>query len=468
MGSNVRYRLLGPVEVEVDGAVVPIGGAKARTLLTILLLNADTVVSTHRLIDGVWGETPPLSAPHALHVYVSRLRAALPDGVLVSRPAGYLAAPQQDELDVAVFVDLYGRARAEAELGASTQAAHLYRQAVELWRGPALGDLADNQALKGEATRLNEMRLLAFEDHLEFELESGNFADAIVELTALSHGHPLRERFRVQLAIALYRAGRQAEALRAIADYRELLRDELGLEPAPEIQQLEHRILQHDNDLLPRDRDSIANESLVADPKSRECPSIAVLPFRNMTRDPTQDYFADGIAEELTLALGRLPRVFVISGASTSRYTDSSVDPRSVRAEFGVDYLLSGTVRSSADRLRLSAMLVDTASAEQLWAERFDRRLGDVFDVQDEIVRSVVGSLAPAMRAAEIEKAMARRPTELGAYQYFLRAIPHVHRMTRNDHDAALRLLQSSISIDAAYAPALAMLAWIHTLSTLR
>lgn len=249
MGGQIRYRLLGRVEVDVDGEPLAIGGGKARTLLAVLLLNAHRVVSTDRLIDAMWGESPPASASHAVHVYVSRLRTVLPDGMLISRHGGYLASPQAGELDVTVFNELCEEARRHATEGSSADAARLFEEALAQWRGPALADVADGEALRSEAARLDELRLSALEAWFDVQLAAGDGAGTIVELSGLVAEHPLRERFRLQLALALYRAGRQAEALGVLADYRDLVREDLGLDPTPELQDLERRILDHDPSL---------------------------------------------------------------------------------------------------------------------------------------------------------------------------------------------------------------------------
>lgn len=190
--------------------------------------------------------------------------------------------------------------------------------------------------------------------------------------------------------------------------------------------------------------------------------SIAVLPFENMSRDPEQDYFADGIVDDITTALSQLDQLFVISRNSSFTYKGRSVDVRQVSGELGVRYVLEGSVRRAGSRIRITGQLIDGASGAHLWADRFDGLLEDVFDLQDQITESVVGAIEPSLRKAEIERAKKKRPENLGAYDFYLRALPHVFAHNPSDNTKALELLYKAIEFDPDYAPALSYAAWCY------
>jgi YVTN family beta-propeller protein len=246
----MQFRLLGPIEVEDDGRLLALGSAKQRALLATLLLHPNEVVSRDRLIDDLWGERPPGSASHSLEVYVSRLRKTLqPDGrerVVITRPGGYLLRLEPEQLDLARFERLTRDGRSALAAGNYYRAAQQLRQALALWRGPALGELAYEPFARPEVERLEEQRLAALEERIEAELALGRHSALIGELESLSRKHPLRERLRGQLILALYRCGRQVEALEAYRETRQHLVNELGIDPSPAMQRLEQAILRQD------------------------------------------------------------------------------------------------------------------------------------------------------------------------------------------------------------------------------
>src|SRR3954447_17273787 len=205
------FRLLGPLEVAGDEGSLTLGGIKQRSLLAMLLLHANQVVSTDRLIDALWGASPPFTCGKSIQVYVSRLRKAIGDKRLVTHAPGYVLYVDPAELDLARFEQLVAEARRASPETASGK----LREALALWRGPPLGDLAYEQFAQAEIARLDEMRLAAVEQRVEADLALGSHAELVAELETLVTNHPLRERFRFQLMLALYRSGRQAEALEA-------------------------------------------------------------------------------------------------------------------------------------------------------------------------------------------------------------------------------------------------------------
>jgi len=260
-GAAAEFLLLGPLEVLLHGNPAKLGGQKQRGLLALLLLNAGEVVPTARLIDELWGERPPPSAANSVHVYVSQLRKALGDGRLATRHPGYLLDVGPDELDARRFERLLGEGRALRAGGDATAARRLLGEALALWRGPPLADLRHEEFAQGEIARLEELRLAAVEERVEADLELGLGRDLVPELDELVRANPLRERLRAQLMLALYRSGRQAEALEAYRRGRRILHEELGLEPGPALRELEQAILRQDPKLRGRSDDSTGGQA---------------------------------------------------------------------------------------------------------------------------------------------------------------------------------------------------------------
>jgi YVTN family beta-propeller protein len=242
----VEFGVLGPIEVRRDGRELPLGGRKQRALLALLLLHANEAVSRDRLIDGVWGERPPPTVARTLDAYVSRLRKLLGEGRLSRRPAGYQLRVEPGELDLVRFQGLREEGREQLARGEAANAAATLHSALSLWRGAALADMVYEPFAAEEAAGLEQQRLGALEDRAEADLALGRAGDLVPELEALVRKHPLRERLLYQLMLALYRAGRQAEALSAFQAARRRLAEELGLEPDPQLQALERQILEQD------------------------------------------------------------------------------------------------------------------------------------------------------------------------------------------------------------------------------
>jgi adenylate cyclase len=191
-------------------------------------------------------------------------------------------------------------------------------------------------------------------------------------------------------------------------------------------------------------------------------PSLAVLPLQNMSGDPEQEYFADGVVEDITAALCRVRDFFVIARNSAFTYKGRAVSAQQVSRELGVRYLIEGSIRKSGDRVRITAQLIDAPSGNHLWADRYEGSLADIFDLQDRITESVVGAIEPSVRSAEIERARRKRPESLDAYDFLLRAYPAVWALERSASAEALSLLGQAIAIEPGYPLALALAAWCH------
>jgi adenylate cyclase len=204
----------------------------------------------------------------------------------------------------------------------------------------------------------------------------------------------------------------------------------------------------------------VASEA--AAPALPDKPSIAVLPFENMSGDPEQDYFADGIVEDIITGLSRIKWLFVIARNSTFVYKGQALDVKKVGRALGVRYLVEGSVRKAGDRIRITGQLIDTSTGAHVWADRYDGALDDIFELQDRITANVIGAVEPNVRQAEIERAKRKRPDSLDAYDLYLRAFPHAYANTPDDSREALRLLDQALRLEPTYAAAHAIAAWCH------
>ena len=203
--------------------------------------------------------------------------------------------------------------------------------------------------------------------------------------------------------------------------------------------------------------------ALTPAPALPDKPSIAVLPFQNISGDPEQEYFVDGMVEDIITALSRMRWLFVIARNSSFIYKGRAVDLKQVGRELGVRYVLEGSVRKAAKRVRITGQLIDTATGAHLWADRFDGGLEDVFDLQDQVTMSVVGAIAPTLERAEIARAKCKPTESLDAYDYFLRGMANVHQWNSDANDDALRMFRRAIELDPDFASAYGMASWCYT-----
>lgn len=254
-GEPPRFGVLGPLEVaSADGTPRPLGGRKVRALLALLLLHRNQALPASRLVHGLWGQDPPPGAEVTLRSHISHLRRHLAhtgaDHALTTGPAGYRLHVPPGQLDLDRFEQLVGQAHEALALAHPTRAATHVRDALALWRGRPFPELDDVDTAAVEAARLEELRLRALEVLAAAELATGGHRELVGRLEALVAEHPFRERFCALLIVALYRSGRQAEALHAYTTTRAHLADELGLDPGPELQALNQAVLRQDPDLL--------------------------------------------------------------------------------------------------------------------------------------------------------------------------------------------------------------------------
>ena len=271
----MEFRILGPLEAWQAGRLISLGGPKQRALLAVLLINANRVVPTERLIALIWGEDAPETAGATLQVTISNLRKILEPQhargllyeVLVSQPAGYMLRLASDQLDSARFEMLAAGGRQALVEGNALVAAETFRQGLALWRGAALSDFSTDRFALAESTRLNEMMLETLEGRIEADLALGRHAELVGELESLLLKHPLRERLCAQLMLALYRYGRQADASDVYYKTRDALVEQQGMDPGTDLQSLFKAILNHDPSL-----DLPAHSAIVRRPRSTNLP----------------------------------------------------------------------------------------------------------------------------------------------------------------------------------------------------
>ena len=288
----MRVRILGPFHLEDGGRQITIGGVRQRAVLADLLLHANEVVPSEQLLVDLWGEDSPPSAANALQAAISRLRRVLPPGRLITTGPGYMLRVFPAELDVAQFEQLIFEGRDALAAGAAAEAVQLLDQAMTLWRGPPLADFRYEPFAQAEIARLEELQLACLEERNEAHLALGSAGALTAELGRMVADHPLRERLRGQLMLALYRSGRQTEALDAYREFRRTLMEELGLEPSSALRELEAAILRHDPVLAPGSATSGTPQA--RRPVTVLCVALQVAPSSGAALDPE----AHGVVNE--------------------------------------------------------------------------------------------------------------------------------------------------------------------------
>ena len=356
----MEFRILGPLEVIEDGRGLDLGGQKQRALLSALLLGANRVVSRDRLIDALWEEEPPETARKALQVYVSQLRKTLGGSRIVTRAPGYLIRVEPEEFDLERFECLVAQGGAEK-----------LREALALWRGQPLAEFAHERFAQAEVARLEELRLAALEERIEAELGLGRHAALVGELDALVAEHPLRERLRGQLMLALYRCGRQAEALEAYQQARRALVEDLGIEPGRALHELERAILVQDAALeLPRAAPQLPAAAVVARepvPQVTDERKVVTVLFADLVGSTE---FGEGDPERVRALLGRvydaMDEEIGCAGGTVEKFAGDAV-----MAAFGVP-----TAREDHAERALHAALAIRERVRELFTEAVALRIG--------------------------------------------------------------------------------------------
>jgi TolB-like protein/DNA-binding SARP family transcriptional activator/Tfp pilus assembly protein PilF len=453
-----RVNVLGRFELRSpDGQEIALGARKSIALLTLLTAAPGCRMSRDRLAVLLWGDMPEAQARGNLRQLLAATRRPAPFLQADGGSIGFSA--RMVETDLVAFEE----AIAQDTTAALEYAAALYR--ADLLEGFSLRDRDFDEWLSGERERLREHAVQLFLRLMERAAATG-VEPAIRWALRILGVDPVHEPAHRAL-MELYAAqGRHAAALRQYEQLRETLSRELGTRPEPETDALARRIREdRRNPARPTAEPILVDSDVRASPDPPpipETPSIVVLPFQNLSGDPEQEYFSDGIVEEITTALSRFRSLFVIARNSAFTYKGRAVDVRQVGRELGVRYLLEGSVRKAANRVRITGQLIDAASAAHLWADRFDGTPEDIFDLQDHVTASVVGAISPALEQAEIDRAK-RKPTEnLGAYDYFLRGRATLHEGSVQGHKDALQLFSKAIEFDPEFASAYGMAAYCY------
>lgn len=347
--SVLDFRVLGPLEVWRDGQPVKISGERQRELVTLLLLNLNEVVPAERLIEDLYGGDPSGTAANSVQALVSRLRRVLDEGVVVTKPPGYLLSADPDRVDLRLFERLAEEGRDALARGDPARATVVLREALGLWRGPPLVDLMAVDVVQPEVRRLEELRLAAWMDRIDADLAAGPGGEIVPEVEALVAANLLQERLRGQLMLALYRAGRQADALAVYRETRDLLHRELGLEPSRALQQLERAILVHDAALGPAALSRLPG------------PEVTVCPFKGLAAFEIADAeFFCGRERAVSEVVSRLASASFVGIVGPSGVGKSSL----LRA--GLLQRLSVGVLPGSARWRVAILRPGVHPAEQL------------------------------------------------------------------------------------------------------
>lgn len=456
-----RVNILGRFELRAPAAQeVALGARKSIALLGLLAAAPGQRMSRDRVAALLWEDMPDAQARGNLRQLLAATRRPAPFLEADTSSIGFSA--EMVDTDLAAFE----AAIAEDTPTALERAAELYR--ADLLDGFSLRDRDFDDWLTGERERLREHAVQLFLRLMERAAAIG-VEPAIrwaLRILAVDPVHEPAHRALMELYAA---QGRHAAALRQYEQLRETLARELDARPEPETDALMRRLRDDRRSparsmagRLPVETDAGMRVEARPLPPVPETPSIVVLPFQNLSADPEQEYFSDGIVEEITTALSRFRSLFVISRNSAFTYKGRAVDVRQVGRELGVRYLLEGSVRKAANRLRITGQLIEAETAAHLWADRFDGTPEDIFDLQDHVTASVVGAISPALEQAEIDR-IKRKPTEsLGAYDYFLRGRAALHEGSVQGHKDALQLFYRAIQLDPDFASAYGMAAYSY------
>lgn len=441
-GKALNLTLLGGFSARGEtGDPIEISSKKNRALLVILALSPQMTMTRKGLAGLLWSDRDEAHARSSLRQSLAVLRKELQLGnkPLLEISEETIRLPADD-----VYVDAleFLQAAQAPDAPSLRRAADLYQD--ELVAGVATGDEMFEDWLAGRRSLFRQTAIRAFDTLARMESGSAQIA-ACQRLLALD---PLREASHRMLMRAYATGGENGLALKQYDICRNELRRELGVEPAQETRDL---------------RAGIAQGSIEAalDPAIPlpEKPSIGVLPFENLSEDREQEYFADGMVDELITALSRFRQLFVIARNSSFSYKGRNTDVRQVARELGVRYLVEGSVRKAGQQIRITCQVIDASSGHHMWADRFEGQLADVFHLQDQVSESIARAIEPKLRDAEIKRAREKPTSDLTSYDLYLRALYELYDCTAESFERAEALLRQAIDRDPHFADAIAVLA---------
>jgi TolB-like protein/Flp pilus assembly protein TadD len=453
IGPSLTLRLLGGMEARTaDGRDVTPAGKKTRALLACLALPPGSAWSREQLTALFWGDRDEEQARGSLREALVKLRRCM------GEPSPLQASRETIALDPAVIgVDAIEFARL-AKAGELERASEHYRG--ELLEGLNLPDAGFEDWLLVERTRLHDLAVYV----LSRLLASRDGEPAIRTAQRLLQVDPTREETHRTLMRLYAAAGDRSQALRQYQTCRDNLQRDLGVAPSSETEAL-HRQIREESGPKSPSGGALPRSSLVesgqAETTPRSKPAIAVLPFTNMSGDPDQRYFSDGITEDIITELSRNHGLFVIARNSSFQYRDVAIDVKRVARDLCVQYVVEGSVRRGGDRIRITAQLLDGTTGGHLWAHRYDRNLQDIFAIQDEVTTAIVGTVVGQVQAAAIDRVRRKRTGSLAAYDYFLRGLEHLNRSGSDDTLPARAMFERAIEIDPDFSRAHALLAWM-------
>jgi TolB-like protein len=443
--ARFRLTLLGHFELIGPNGPIDLGARKLCGLLAVL---ACTPVPQprERLMSLFWGSHFDAQARQNLRKALSRLRHALDEHVLVTNEDSVSLRADIIQCDVARF---------EALVAAGSYDA--LAAAADCYKGPLLSDISISQEpwidwVSAQRRRLEDLLVDALVRVAGEEEKLGNVERALELAKRAVAIDPLREDAHRVIMRALAAGGRKADALKHYEETAALLKRELDVDPDAATQALTAELRKSKQIWSARSDNSDR-------PALPDRPSIAVLPFTNIGGNADEEYFADGIVEDILSALSRIRWLFVIARQSSFSYKGRAVEVKRIARELGVRYLVEGSVRKSNNRVRITAQLIDAETDAHIWADRYDRDLSDIFALQDEITERIVSAIEPTVRAVEIKRALAKPTDSLSAYDSYLRALPYYHSQTRETVSHAEDLLRRAIELDPEYAEALGTLA---------
>jgi TolB-like protein/DNA-binding SARP family transcriptional activator/Tfp pilus assembly protein PilF len=452
--AGLRIALLGGLEI-TGGKIAALASLirKTRALVAYLVLRGGRGQSREKLAELLWSNSAEEQARANLRQTLSLLRKALNgDGAasLVADGDRISLAGPDIELDVALFEQLV----AEATPDALKRAAALYKG--NFLDGFSLKEDSFESWARTERERLRHLASDALTRLIAHCDEVGDRERCVETATRLLILDPLRETAHRILMRAYAAQGRPASALKQFEACRDILKRELGVEPEPETVAL-YRELRQLRRAAPEGETDTAPKPVAEGPPPPDKPSIAVLPFTNMSGDPEQEYFADGITEDIISALSHFKELSVVSRNSSFVFKGRAASLGDVREKLKVDYLVEGSIRKAGNRVRITAQLIDAKNDNHIWADRYDRDLADIFEVQDDVVRRVASTLVGRLEHERQERTKRQTNSQLKAYDLYLRAREHFFNWYLEDNRQARDLLESAIQIEPDYAAALAL-----------
>ena len=448
---GLKLTLLGGFDLRhEDGRAIELAGAKDRALLAFIAIRPGIDHPREKAADLLWGEHGEAQARDSLKHALIRLRQALGSAIQADRRSLRLE-PGQIQVDVAEALRLLQEGSGEA-----------LKQAAQLCRGEFLEELnvrsgAFDEWLQVERPRLRQAQEAILGRLIEHATQRGDLEAAADAARRMQQIEPLHEGAGRALMQLLHAQGRSVEALRLYERLRAGLQGEFGVAPEPATTQLYQAIR------AGRAASGDArNESGPTPNPPTSKPAVAVLPFSNLSDDPGQQYFSDGITDDIITELSRFRPLLVIARQSCFAFRGTQLTVPQIAAKLGVAYIVEGSVRRSGDRVRINAQLVDAALGSQLWAERYDRALEDIFAVQDEVARAVAAAVSGRVEVVNRERVVRLGPTELHAYDLVLRARAYTLEYTRADNARALACAERAAALDPSSARAAAHAAWCH------